>query len=132
MNEEELKKAFIETTNNSVKLIEKILELVEENNRLKQAIKDDNENATEIIAEQSQEIKKLKEICDKYEEEHNTKFKEWLDDIDQLREKNKIINNSKRLVEQIKGSARWERHLFELDVLSDMLEGRYEEWRQKR
>jgi len=45
-----------------------------------------------------QENKELKELCDKYEEEHGTTFKIWLKTIDKLKKIEKYIEVSKEQI----------------------------------
>ena len=57
-----------------------------------------------------QENEKLKELCDKYEEEHNTTFKEWQDIIEEHKiMKQLIIENG--LWERLLNDDRFLKHL---------------------
>jgi hypothetical protein len=38
-----------------------------------------------MFIKKDKEIKQLKELCDKYEEEHKTTFEEWKKDIKQIK-----------------------------------------------
>lgn len=48
---------------------------------IEEAYKSDLESANEIIVEQQEEIERLTELCNKYEEEHKTTFETWQKDI---------------------------------------------------
>lgn len=51
------------------------------------------DSADVVIKNQFEENEKLKELCNKYEEEHNTTFEEWKKDIN-------IINELEKMLEQ--------------------------------
>ena len=49
------------------------------------------EMANRKLKEKDKEIEQLKELCDKYEEEHNTTFIEWQKDINIIDELEKYL-----------------------------------------
>ena len=49
------------------------------------------------INRQSEEIKRLKELCDKYEEEHKTTFEQWQEDIKRNKKAIEYIEEKGRL-----------------------------------
>ena len=51
-------------------------------------------NDRKIIEENYKEIERLKELCDKYEEEHKTTFEEWKKTINIVKEVREYIVNS--------------------------------------
>lgn len=51
---------------------------------------DDNMSIQELIAEN----KKLKEVCDAYEEEHRTTFQEWCQGIKEIERMKELYNKS--------------------------------------
>lgn len=67
----------IETTQIMAYMEKENKELQEQNKILQEKLND----AREYISAQKDEIKELKNLCDKYEEEHKTTFNQWESDI---------------------------------------------------
>ena len=67
------------------------------------------EELKDRVHEQYEEIKKLYQNLEEYDKE--------------LFKANNKINKAVRTLKTLKGSARWERHLFEVDGLINILEG---------
>ncbi|MBQ3298606.1 MAG: hypothetical protein IJA94_06660 [Bacilli bacterium] len=67
------------------------------------------EELKDRVHEQYEEIKKLYKNLEEYDKE--------------LFKANNKINKAVRTLKTLKGSARWERHLFEVDGLINILEG---------
>ena len=68
----------------------RIKELEKENKRLNDYIS----FYEDLSKKQNKEIEGLKELCDKYEEEHKTTFKEWQDTIKRIDKAKKYIENN--------------------------------------
>lgn len=72
-------------------------------------------------------ITKLQELCDKYEEEHNTTFKEWQKDIQANKEAIEYINNfwkEKSYYESVENCLKFATmNEFEKEDLIDILQG---------
>ena len=73
-------------------------ELQEQNKILQEKLND----AREYISTQKDEIKKLKELCDKYEEEHKTTFNEWKNDISKYQTLKNLQERIDKAIELIK------------------------------
>ena len=66
------------------------------NEEQKRLYKRAEENDIKLLQEEN---KKLKELCDKYEEEHNTTFEEWKKDINIIDELEKWLKHYIPLLE---------------------------------
>ena len=65
------------------------------------------EMANRKLKEKDKEIEQLKELCDKYEEEHNTTFIEW----------QKYVNANKKAIEEINKRSSKEVAKLYIDIL---------------
>lgn len=54
------------------------------------------------IATQQQEIEKLKELCDKYEEEHKTTFEIWQKDIKENEHLRTALNSKESIIKEVR------------------------------
>ena len=50
----------------------------------------------DLVKIQDEEIQRLKELCNKYEEEHNTTFKEWQKDIQANKKAVKLLKEYRK------------------------------------
>lgn len=69
--------------------------LKEEIERLKEQLNDeidDELKQSEIMVKQQNETERLKDLCNKYEEEHKTTFEEWKKAINIIKEVRELLN----------------------------------------
>lgn len=86
--------------------------------------KEDREKLLDYITNLQEENKRLKELCDKYEEEHSTKFNEWVFDKRENERLNNVINElEKYFAKPNKFIERTERIKI-LDKLKELKEGK--------
>lgn len=109
-------------------------ELQEQNKILQEKLND----AREYISVQKDEIKKLKNLCDKYEEEHKTTFNQWKSDISKCQTLKNLQQRIDKAIEYIKKSMNNPQPFYEyitgnedggvenLDKLLSILEGKDE------
>ena len=56
------------------------------------------EGIKKLLEKKDKEIERLKELCDKYEEEHKTTFEEWKKTINIIKEVREYANTDKNCV----------------------------------
>lgn len=56
---------------------------------------------TTILIEKDKEIERLKELCDKYEEEHKTTFETWQKDIKENKKLHSIIKEVREKTKEV-------------------------------
>lgn len=61
---------------------------------------DDIQELVDYILDLQEEIERLKELCDKYEEEHKTTFETWQKDIKENKLLHSIINELERYINE--------------------------------
>lgn len=69
-------------------LLEKVSNLEFEVERIERLYETDKESWKEQMYELQQDNERLKELCDKYEEEHKTTFEEWKKGISEIEKYN--------------------------------------------
>lgn len=87
---------------------ENIKEILEDNDELIVRYKDNSfecfdtlpKNVLDYITNLQEENERLKELCDKYEEEHNTEFKIWKDERHQLLDYKSRNENTINLIDR--------------------------------
>lgn len=55
-----------------------------------------------ICTEQDEEIERLKELCDKYEEEHKTTFETWQKDIKENEHLRTALNSKESIIKEVR------------------------------
>ena len=84
------------------------------------------EMANRKLKEKDKEIEQLKELCDKYEEEHSTTFEEWKKEINIIDELEKYINEVNNMIttrdikENVYICGRYDENLDILDKLNEL------------
>ena len=71
---------------------------IEENERLEEDI----ENYVKIVLHDRKEIERLKELCDKYEEEHKTTFETWQKDIKENEHLRTALNSKESIIKEVR------------------------------
>ena len=100
-------------------LLSYIEQLEKRNKELYEGFMATQEELTDYATKNEQ----LEKLCNKYEQEHKTTFEIWKEDIEKLNQLENNRDKAIRTLETLKGSARWERHLYEVDYMLDILKG---------
>lgn len=104
---------IIKTVNELVKILDQCLlgdEITLSINRMKQLLdyitnlQQENQDIKDTLQDKLDYIGHLKELCDKYEEEHNTKFNEWVFDKRENERLKEIIKDNTILVKDENGN----------------------------